>query len=154
MKQTYSKRNLRMLVTALVVVAGLFAASTATAQASTYIYGNYPSSVILDPSLLTQQHNWVVENDALAILENAVDQAAAQLPLHLQGSPQHQNLMFHITYYKIMLDLLEKGNTTEYSAQHGIDLMTGEGYGLDAGSPFTKADLNALYLEAVDMLSI
>lgn len=152
MKQTYSKRNWRMLVTALVVLGGLFAASSAKAQVD-QVSGYYPSSVILDPSLLTQQHNWVVENDAIAILENAVNNAAAQLPLYLQGSPQYLNLVFHITYYKIMLDLLEKGNTTQYSAQHGIDLMTGEGYGLDAGGTFTKADLNALYLEAVDMLS-
>ena len=155
MKRTFTRYGVQSIAALFFLVCGMLLSNRATAQApvqNTTIAANQ-SAVLQGHSVSKEQHNWVTENDALAILENAIATSADQLSLLLPVSPQYKNLMFHITYYKLILGLLEEGKTTQQAVQLALDQMNAAGYAIDAGGNFNKNDLLNLYTEAVDMLA-
>jgi hypothetical protein len=155
MKKMFTTKSLRFGAVLMVLMCSVVFAGRLSAQApvNDKLVGTNQSSILQGQAIAKQQHNWVTEQDAIAILQNAIEQGAKQLATLLPGSPQYQNLVFHITYYKLINNLLLQGNTTQSSVQLALDEMTAYGYGTDAPSQFTKNHLLNLYLEAVSMLA-
>lgn len=155
MKNMFTTKCLRFGVMLLALMCSLIFTGQLSAQSpvNDKLVGANQSSILQGQPIAKQQHNWVSEQDAIAIMQNAIANSDKQLATLLPGSPQYQNLLFHLTYYKLINNLLIEGNTTQNSVQLALDEMTAYGYGTDASSQFTKNHLLNLYLEVVAMLA-
>ncbi|MDX2134560.1 MAG: hypothetical protein SFV52_07230 [Saprospiraceae bacterium] len=145
MKQTIKTRIFRVLSVALFLLGGLLAAGRAEAQ-----------TAILDDITLGQHPGqpWVSVGEAMTILEGTIEASAVQLGFLTPGTTPYENLLFHITYYKLILHQLEGSATVPNSVLTGLDeMMTVEGYATDVNPAFTTNSLRNVYGEAVDLLT-
>ena len=143
MKSTFAKQGFMPLLTALLLfVAFLFSTTSASAQA-----------VDGDKNL-----NWMLEGQALVVLENEVSLWAAGQALGnygQPGAPAWINADNHIQYYKLIMDAIEKGSSV-YAA---VGEMLGQVPNNAGGgtSLSTELKLNSVLLslkkDATDLLT-
>lgn len=141
MKLTTSKKGFRYLVAALLLLgATFFSANRASAQVL--------DDIQLNASL---NLNWKNTADATVILEDALQQLANSLPLLPPGSQQLTDAQNHLSYYKGILSILEKGETVRVGAITALDLVREDKAGFSTGVP--RAMLLALYNSGVNLLT-
>ncbi|MCB0543499.1 MAG: hypothetical protein H6575_00725 [Lewinellaceae bacterium] len=108
MKVTTAKQGFRSVLAAIFLFGALlFSASSANAQTND-----------ADLSL-----NWVTESEALSALENSVGLLVVDQANYPQGSPNWNNIANHINYYKLIMGLIEEGNTVPVSVGNGVLMM-------------------------------
>lgn len=130
MKGTFFNFKLRSIVAMFFLLGGLFfSANRAEAQS----------------------FNWMTEPQATAQLNTEIDQMSLDIQGFVPGSPQYDNLLNHITYYKLILESIESGTIVETAVNESLGHVNDQ---FNAGDQFlSKNQLVVLFNDAVILLT-
>lgn len=134
MKKTFLKPNLRLLVSGLFVLGALLFCNV---QANAQVLG-------------AEHLDWKSSTEAVQVLETTIVQLDGQLLVLTPGTPAHENVLNHMTYYKLIHGSLEDGASVAEAVAnnlHSVGLSTTD------DNPQTQADYTLLYEDAVALLT-
>ncbi len=134
MKKTFVKLNLKSLLPALLVFGSLlFLDIRANAQ-----------------TLSPQNLDWKTAVEAMPILEDQIVQLDGQLSGLIIGSPAYENVLNHMTFYKLIYSALEDGVAVPDAVYNNIHSVSINKTDDDPQTPVIYTDL---LNNAIDLLT-
>lgn len=141
MNRTFAKRSFQAMLTMLIVLGGMMLSNRVEAQqvSTTTVVG------------ASQQQQWLTEQEALAVLITEMAGLKGQLQNLTPGTPAYINVENHLTYFINLYYSIEGGMPVPDAVGNSIATNS-----LASSAPtktISKAELNGLYNEAVDLLT-
>ena len=141
MNRTFAKRSFQAMLTMLIVLGGMLLTNRVEAQqvSTTTVVG------------ASQQQQWLTEQEALAVLATEMASLKDQLQNLTPGTPAYINVENHLTYFINLYYSIEGGMPVPDAVGNSISANA-----LASSAPaktISKAELNGLYNEAVDLLT-